>query len=35
MRISPAEPRTNITTPRREKYFLGKREDASQRDELI
>lgn len=35
MRISPAEPRTNINNTTREKYFLGKREDANQWDELI
>lgn len=35
MRISPAEPRANISDTSRKKYFLGKLEDANQRDELI
>lgn len=34
MRISSAESRTNINNTKRKKYFLGKREDANQRDEL-
>lgn len=34
MRISPAEPRTNISNTTREKDFLGKRESADQRVEL-
>lgn len=34
MRISPAEPRTNISNTTRKKDFLGKRESANQWVEL-